>query len=173
MVVMVSAVSGLVAGVLVLMQITTANGVQSIDSQDKAVAFVSNSMVPCPLRVQLTQQILQQLPAEVSVPTTLDATELDTRCPPMVNFASDITVQQQLWDEANRYTAMGVEYDPLLDLAWVLRSRYFLGIGDFAAAEAAAEEARRVQAIDPEANDPALVDQLFVDIAAAAAATAP
>ena len=52
-----------------------------------------------------------------------------------------------------------------MDLAWVLRSRYYLGIGDVPAAEAAAEEARRVQALYPEgASDPALVETLMNDI---------
>ena len=83
----------------------------------------------------------------------------------MINFASDVLVQQQSLEEAATYTAEGVEFDPLLDLAWVLRSRYFLGIGDIPAAEVAAAEARRVAALYPEgASDPALVDVLVNDI---------
>jgi hypothetical protein len=112
--------------------------------------------------------VIQQLPAEVSVPATLAATDLDRRCPPMINFASDVLVQQQRFDEAATYTVEGLEFDPLLDLAWVLRSRYYLGIGDVPAAEAAAEEARRVQALYPEgAADPALVETLINDISLA------
>jgi len=83
----------------------------------------------------------------------------------MINFASDVLTQQQRFDEAASYTAEGVEFDPLLDLAWVLRSRYFLGVGDLAEAEAAAEEAKRVQALYPAKSDPALVETLFNDIA--------
>ena len=83
----------------------------------------------------------------------------------MINFASDVLVQQQSLEEAATYTAEGVEFDPLLDLAWVLRSRYYLGIGDIPAAEAAAEEARRVQTLY--AGDPALVETLVNDIALA------
>ena len=86
----------------------------------------------------------------------------------MINFASVVLVQQQRFDEAASYTAEGLEFDPLLDLAWVLRSRYYLGVGDIAAAEAAAEEAKRVQALYPEgAADPALVETLVNDIALA------
>ena len=48
----------------------------------------------------------------------------------MINFASDVLVQQQRFEEAASYTAEGVEIDPLLDLAWVLRACYYLGIGD-------------------------------------------
>jgi O-antigen ligase len=161
-------VLGLLAAILVGIQIGVVNGVQSIDSQEKALAFIANPMTPCPLRVQVTQQVIQQLPAEVSVPATLDATDLDRRCPPMINFASDVLVQQQRFDEASPYTAEGVEFDPLLDLAWVLRARYYLGVGDVPAAEAAAEEARRVQALYPDgASDPALVETLFNDLALA------
>ena len=51
---------------------------------------------------------------------------------------------------------------------WVLRARYSLGIGEVPAAEAAAEEAKRVQALYPEGSaDPALVETLANDIALA------
>ncbi len=156
------------AVILVGSQIGLTNQVQSISSQEQALDFIANPMTPCVLRVQVTQQVIQQLPAEVSVPATLEATDLDRRCPPMINFASDVLVQQQRFDEAAAYTAEGVEFDPLLDLAWVLRSRYYLGTGDIPAAEAAAEEARRVQVLYPEgASDPALVETLLNDIALA------
>jgi O-antigen ligase len=156
------------AVILVGSQISLTNQVQSISSQEQALDFIANPMSPCVLRVQVTQQVIQQLPAEVSVPATLEATDLDRRCPPMINFAADVLVQQQRFDEAAAYTAEGVEFDPLLDLAWVLRARYFLGTGDIPAAEAAAEEARRVQVLYPEgASDPALVETLLNDIALA------
>ena len=156
------------AVILVGSQIGLTNQVQSISSQEQALDFIANPMTPCVLRVQVTQQVIQQLPAEVSVPATLQATDLDRRCPPMINFASDVLVQQQRFEEAASYTAEGVEIDPLFDLAWVLRARYYLGTGDIPAAEAAAEEAKRVQALYPEGSvDPALVETLVNDIALA------
>jgi O-antigen ligase len=151
------------AVILVGSQIGLTNQVQSISSQEQALGFISNPMTPCVLRVQVTQQVIQQLPAEVSVPAALQATDLDRRCPPMINFASDVLVQQQRFEEADSYTADGVEFDPLFDLAWVLRARYYLGTGDIAAAEAAAEEAKRVQALSG-GSDPALVEALVNDI---------
>jgi O-antigen ligase len=155
------------AAILVGTQIGLTNQVQTISSQEQALNFIANPMTPCVLRVQVTQQVIQQLPAQVSVPATLGATDLDRRCPPMVNFASDVLVQQQRFDEAAAYTAEGLEFDPLLDLAWVLRSRYYLGVGDIPAAEAAAGEAQRVQALYPAASDPSLVQALIDDIALA------
>ena len=156
------------AVVLVGAQIGLTNQVQSINSQEQALEFIANPMTPCVLRVQVTQQVLQQLPADVSVPATLAATGLDRRCPPIINFASDLLVQQQRFDEASSYTADGVRFDPLFDLAWVLRARYYLGIGDLPAAEDAAAEAQRVAALYPEGTaDPALVEALVNDIALA------
>ena len=147
----------LVAVMLVGSQIGLTNQVQSISSQEQALDFIANTMTPCVLRVQVTQQL----------PATLQAVDLDRRCPPMINFASDVLVQQQRFDEAASYTAEGVEIDPLFDLAWVLRARYYLGTGGMAAAEAAAEEAQRVQALYPGGGDPALVETLLNDIALA------
>jgi tetratricopeptide (TPR) repeat protein len=86
----------------------------------------------------------------------------------MINFASVVLVRQQRFDEAATYTAEGLELNPLLDLAWVLRSRCYLGVGDIAEAEAAAEEAKRVQVLYREGQvDPALVEALVNDIALA------
>ena len=77
-------------------------------------------------------------------------------------------MQQQRFEEAASCTADGVEFDPLYDLAWVLRARYYLGTGDIPSAEAAAEEAKRVQALYPEGSaDPALAETLVNDIALA------
>ena len=153
------------ATILVGSQIGLTNQVQSISSQEQALDFIANPMTPCVLRVQVTQQVIQQLPADVSVPAALQATDLDRRCPPMINFASDVLVQQQRFDEAASYTADGVQFDPLFDLAWVLRARYYLGTGDIPAAEAAAAEAKRVAGLYPEGTaDPALVEALVNDI---------
>ena len=161
-------VLALIAVILVGMEIGNTNQVQSINSQESALSFISNPMTPCPLRVQVTQQVIQQLPANVSVPAALDATALDRRCPPMINFASDVTTQQKDFTTAGPLTADGIVYDPLLDLAWVLRSRYYLGVGDIASAEQAAAEAKRVQALYPAgAADPAMIETLTNDIAAA------
>lgn len=153
------------AAILVGAQIGWTNQVQSLSSQEQALDFIANPMTPCVLRVQVTQQVIQQLPAEVSVPATLEATDLDRRCAPMINFASDVLVQQERFDEASSYTADGVEFDPLLDVAWVLRARFYLGIGDMPAAELAAAEAKRVQTLYPEGSaDPALVEALMNDL---------
>ena len=159
------AVLALGPAILVGSQIGLTNQIQSISSQEQALAFISNPMTPCVLRVQVTQQVIQQVPPEVSVPATLGATNLDRRCPPLINFASDVLIQQDRIDEASSYTTDGVTFDPLYDLAWVLRGRYLLGIGDLLGAEAAAVEAQRVAALYPEGNaDPALAESLISDI---------
>lgn len=158
-------VLGRLAEILVGAQTRQTNQVESINSQEAALEFIANPFTPCVLRVQVTQQVIQQLPAEVSVPAALRETDLDRRCPPMINFASDVLTQQQLWEEADSYAADGVTFDPLLDLAWVLRGKYYLGVGDIAAAEAAAEEAKRVQELYPEGVvESALVETLLNDV---------
>ena len=155
---------GLMAVAVVGSQIAVTNQIQAISSQETAIGFIENPMVPCVLRVQVTQQVIQQLPAEVSVPATLRATDLDHRCAPMITFASDMVLQQQQFDEADALTSEGVQIDPLFDLAWALRARYFLGVGDLPAAEAAAVEARRVVNLYPVGADTTQVDSLFNDI---------
>lgn len=164
-------VLALVAAVGVLVQASTANAVQSVNSQESALAFLASPWSPCPLRVQVTQQVIQQLPAEVSVPATYDATALDERCAPMINFQSDVAVQQGDTAVGGPSSELGIELDPLLDVAWLIRGRYLLAQGDIAGAEAAAAEAARLQSLYPEGlYDPSLIAPLLAEIEAAKAA---
>ncbi len=153
--------------ILVGVQIGAANAVQSLNSQESAVAFISNPLSPCPLRIQTTQQVIQQLPSEVSVPATYDATGLDPRCAPMINFESDLALQTGDLERASMSTQLGIEFDPLLDLAWVLRAQYLLASGDVGGAQAALDEAVRVQALYPESAEKTPVADLQAQIDAA------
>jgi Lipid A core - O-antigen ligase and related enzymes len=52
----IGAVLGLGGMVLVGVQMGAANAVQSVNSQEAALSFISNPLTPCPLRVNVTQQ---------------------------------------------------------------------------------------------------------------------
>jgi O-antigen ligase len=153
--------------ILVGAQVGAANAVQNLNSQEAAVSFISNPLSPCPLRIQTTQQVIQQLPSEVSVPATYDATGLDPRCAPMINFESDLALQTGDLARAGVSTQLGIEFDPLLDLAWVLRAQYFLKEGDIEGAQAALDEAIRVQALYPETAERTPTADLQAEIDAA------
>jgi O-antigen ligase len=157
-----------IVGVVVVgAQISAANSVQSLNSQEAAVGFVTSPLSPCPLRIQTTQQIIQQVPTDVSVPTTYDATALDPRCAPMINFQSELALQAGDLQLADSSTLAGLEYDPLLDLAWILRARYLVSIGDPAGAQGALDEALRVQALYPETAEKVSVAEVQAEIDAA------
>jgi O-antigen ligase len=142
------------AGVVIVgVQIGAASAVQTLTSQDSAIGFITNDLSPCPLRVQTTQQVIQQLPADVSVPATNAATDLDPRCAPMMSFQADLALQTGNLELADTATAQAIEFDPLHDLAWALRAQYLLAVGDVAGAQAALDEAARVQALYPETAD--------------------
>jgi len=146
-------------------QIGAVNAIQSLNSQQAALDFLSSPLSPCPPRVNTTQQVIQQLPADVSVPATYAATDLDPRCAPMINFQSDLALQSGDLEIAGPSTESGVEFDPLFDLAWILRSKYLLATGDVAGAEAAAVEAQRIQSLYPDQATP--IDALLAEISAA------
>jgi tetratricopeptide (TPR) repeat protein len=152
---------------LVGAQIGAAGAVQSLSSQEAAVGFVTNPLSPCPLRIQTTQQLIQQVPADVSVPTTYDALAVDPRCAPMINFASDLAIQSGELERADSLTLEGIEFDPLLDLSWILRARYLLAAGDVNGAQAALDEAVRVQSLYPETSEKTPTADLQAEIDAA------
>ena len=160
-------VLAIIGVVVVGAQISTANSVQSLNSQEAAVGFVTSPLSPCPLRIQTTQQIIQQVPADVSVPTTYAATAIDPRCAPMINFQSELALQAGDLQLADSSSLAGIEYDPLLDLAWILRARYLVGLGDPAGAQGALDEALRVQALYPESADKVSVAEVQAEIDAA------
>lgn len=172
------AVLPLAAVILVGSQIGLVEQIRTVSTQEQAIAFATNARTPCPLRLQMTQEIIGQLPADQSVPATIAATELDQRCAPMVSLAADLNLQllaqeqdpslrESLLAEAGQFTEAGVSYDPLADLSWALRARYFLAEGDLVAAEAAALEAERVQALYPEGSgDAALLEAIRGEISA-------
>ena len=162
------AVLALGGAIIVGAQISAAGAVQTLASEEEAISFLESPMTPCPLRVQVAQQALQQLPPEVAGPAVLRATDLDRRCSPLISFAADLALQSGQIEIADEATSEGITYDPLHDVAWSLRARYFLAVGDLPAAEQAAAEAQRVQALYPEdARDPALLEGLLNDIALA------
>ena len=160
-------VLAIIGVVVVGAQISTANSVQSLNSQEAAVGFVTSPLSPCPLRIQTTQQSIQQVPADASVPTTYAATAIDPRCAPMINFQSELALQAGDLQLADSSSLAGIEYDPLLDLAWILRARYLVGLGDPAGAQGALDEALRVQALYPESADKVSVAEVQAEIDAA------
>lgn len=163
----VGGVLGLFGVVIVGAQIAAANAVQSINSQDTAIGFITNGLSPCPLRVQTTQQVIQQLPAEASVPATNAATDLDPRCAPMISFQAELALQGGNLELASQATAEAIEFDPLHDLSWLLRAKYLATTGDIAGAQAALDEAQRLQALYPETSDRVSLAEVQAEIDAA------
>lgn len=164
---MTGGILGLVGVIAVGTQIGAVNALQSLNSQEAALSFLSNPLSPCPPRVNTTQQVIQQLPAEISVPATYEATAIDPSCAPMINFQSDLANQSGNFDVAGPSAADGVVFDPLFDLSWVLRGQYLAATGDIAGAEAALAEAERVQALYPETASLVPLDDLRAKIEAA------
>lgn len=130
-------------------QITAANAGQSLDSQQAVVDFATNPLTPCFLRVSAVNQGLQQFPIETMAQATYDAAGLDERCPPIIIYPADVALITDNLDIADSTSAQAIEYDPLLDIAWILRARYLLAVGDVDGAQQALDEAARVQALYP------------------------
>lgn len=140
-----SLVLAAVAGGAVGEQIAVAQGARGALSTDDVAAMVADPWLPCPLRVDLTNAVLQQLPLDVAVPIVRTALLTDERCPPMINVASSAAMQSRDVEWADAATARGVELDPFLPAAWRLRAQYFTLAGNPAAAEQANAEADRLE----------------------------
>lgn len=152
---------GALGAVIVVPQIVAVNEVNSIQTGEQALNVVTGGLTPCPLRVSVSQQVLNQLPADVAVPALYAAVDLDPRCAPMINFQTEVALATGDLERAGTSSALGIEYDPLYSEAWILRGRYHLAVGDRAAAEADLAEAERLQALYP---DPAVAEQGIIGL---------
>ena len=141
---------GLVVALLVGTQITLNMRLMSGITPEEGLVLVTDRMVPCAVRSEYASRLPSAFPPQISTTAIVQAAELDRRCPLIVGMAAEMAVRQEILPLAETYTAEAVRLDPLLDLAWVLRGRYFLGAGDIESAEGAAREARRLQALYPE-----------------------
>jgi O-antigen ligase len=154
-----------IAGVSASVQVLKTDGIRSADSPEAAISFMTDSLVPCDARREVTEQVLKQLPIEQSVDATIRATRLDPRCPYMVNLEADATIKVRAMAEATVATAEGVAFDPLYDVSWVLKARRELILGQVEAARTSAAEAERVQSLYPESQrDFGLIRNLEADI---------
>ena len=149
---MTGGVLALAAAVLVGMQTSAAQSAVFVQSQDEALTVLSSGLTPCPPRINVAQQVVTQLPLEVSGPAINSAVAVDERCSPMIDFQSEVALQQGDTATAASSTQTGIDIDPLSAGAWILRGQFHLTSGDPVAAAADLAEAERLAALYPDAS---------------------
>jgi len=149
-------VLGLLVAIAVGAQIAAVSGFSNIRSQEEALSVMTSALTPCPPRSDVSQNVLQQVPAEVAVPALQEAQALDPRCSGMTTLVADVAIQQGDLPRADEATAFLIETDPLFYEAWVLRGLYEVKAGNVTAAQADLAEAQRVNSLYP---DPAPGEQ--------------
>ena len=159
------AVAALAAASVATLQVAKVDSIRSVSTSEAAIGFMLAPLVPCDARRDMTEQVVVQLPIEQSVSATITASRLDPRCPYMVNIEADATIKVRAMDDAAVAVDEGARFDPLYDVAWVLKARRDLVVGDLEAARASASEAERVQDLYPESQrDFGLIRNLYADI---------
>ena len=102
-----------------------------------ATQVMTNPLAPCDVRNSIARATIAGLPNEDAIDPVRAAVELDPRCGFLIHFQSELAVNTADWELAAESTQQGIEFDPLLPAAWVLRGYYFLGVGDTAGAQEA------------------------------------
>ncbi len=163
--VVVGSLLGLVALAASATQVVRVDAIRNLSAASGAIAYMTDPMIPCDARRDVTEQVLRQVPIAESVGATVDAARIDPRCPYMVNLEADATIKVREMDTASVAVEEGVAFDPLYDVAWVFLARRDLIVGDLEGAKAATAEAERVQALYPESQrDFGLIRNLYADI---------
>ncbi len=142
-------VLGVIGAIAVGGQIFASEQVRTVGSWEKAVGVMTDSSIPCPLRLQVANEALRGQPMELALQAVQQATAVDPRCPPIVNLQSQIAVEAKALPLAESSTRLGVLLDPMSPYAWQLRADYLELAGDTVGARGADAEAKRIQdAID-------------------------
>ena len=98
---------------------------------------MTNPLSPCDVRNSIARATISGLPNADAIEPVRAAVELDPRCGFLIHFQSELAINTADWELAAESTEQGIEFDPLLPAAWVLRGYYFLGVGDTAGAQEA------------------------------------
>jgi len=102
-----------------------------------AEEVMTNPTSPCDVRNSIARATIAGLPNADAIGPVRAAVEVDPRCGFLIHFQSELAINTADWELAAESTERGIEYDPLLPAAWVLRGYYFLGVGDTAGAQEA------------------------------------
>lgn len=144
------------------------DAIRTTSTPEAAVVFMTDSLIPCAARRDMTEQVSRQLPTDQSVIATAEVARLHPRYPDMVNFTADATIRVRQVGEATLAAEQGVVFDTLYNAAWVFLARRNLVLGDLAAARENAAEAERVQAVHQATQqDFSLIRNLYADIGSA------
>lgn len=110
---------------------------------------MTDPMIPCDTRKDVTEQVLRELSVADSVGTSVAAARIDPRCPYMVSQKAGATIKVREMDAATIAVEEGVTFGPVYHAAWVFLARRDLIVGNLDDAKAATVEAERVPAVYP------------------------
>ncbi|MFN2167872.1 MAG: O-antigen ligase family protein, partial [Anaerolineae bacterium] len=113
---------GVVGMLLVGWQMATAQTAFGTIDPKSLTSVMTNPMMPCPLRVDVANDVLAQLPADVALPAVTAAASDDPRCPPIVHIQSEAALDSNDLALADASTSEGLELDPTFARAWLLRA---------------------------------------------------
>lgn len=138
------------AGWLLFAFTTTAAQTSGRVDPEFALVAITDPMTTCQSRSGLVQAAIATMPANEVIGAVEQATDIDPRCGFMIHFQSELAINTGDLALADESTRMGIEFDPLLPVSWVLRGIYLVNRQDLAGAERALAEAERVAALSPE-----------------------
>ncbi len=102
-----------------------------------AEQVMTDPMSPCDVRNSIARATIAGLPNPDAIGPVRAAVEFDPRCGFLIHFQSELAINTADWELAAESTEQGIQFDPLLPAAWVLRGFYLLGVGDTAGAQEA------------------------------------
>ena len=157
------ALGGLTASAIIS-QMTFVNGLTAVQDEAAAVAAVVDGRTPCQPRNDIVQAVLRQSPPEISVPALYSAVAQDPRCPPIINLQSEVATNTGDYVLARSSVTLGIEYDPLSSVSWILLAKFQAAEGNADGAREALDEARRLLLLYPESQQDAQTLDLITEL---------
>lgn len=157
------ALGGLTASAIIS-QMTFVNGLTAVQDEATAVASVVNSRTPCQPRNDIMQAVLRQSAPEISIPALYAAVAQDPRCPPIINLQSEVATNNGDAALARSSVALGIQYDPLSSVSWLLLAKLEAAEGNVDGAREALGQAKRLLLLYPEPQQDAQTLELIVEL---------
>ena len=144
--------------VLVVTQLSAVQAAGTVQTLEQARGVLVDSRTPCPLRVDLKQDDVKSDAGAEGRVLDYTAYDVDPSCAPTYNVTAELALAEGKLDVAGPITEWAITVDPLSSVAWLDRGNYLLAAGNPQDAQAALDEAKRLDALYPELTDAAPPD---------------
>lgn len=146
----------LLGGGLMWVQAHALDSIRSVTSPADLIRVMDDPFTPCEARISLLRDPLIATDAVTDSQIVMAAAVIDPRCGPIATYVAESALVAGDLEQADKYSQLSLEVDPLLSVSWYVRARYQAAAGNVAQALADISEAERLEGLYPLPDEAAI-----------------